>query len=101
MTGSDDQARARLCDAIVYHLENMPNLDFTMPQGVHDFAAMGLDSISMMMVTAELEETLGADLPPHLLWDCPDLSSFAAYLQQKVDPDRLNAFVAAAASGRT
>ena len=36
------------------------------------FALLGLDSLSMIELAAALEETLGCELPPDLLLECPD-----------------------------
>ncbi len=40
----------------------------------------GLDSISALTVAGELEDMLGVELPPTLLWDCPTVNQIADYL---------------------
>jgi acyl carrier protein len=85
-----------LCETIIFHLKNIENVTLNLSKGATSFADMGLDSISMMMITSEFEERLDVELPPHLLWDCPDLPSFARYLRANVGPDILERFIGAA-----
>ncbi|HEX8449917.1 MAG TPA: acyl carrier protein [Allosphingosinicella sp.] len=88
-----DTLHARLCEAIVEHLRRIEGLGLQLDGGVRNFDEMGADSIAMMMVSADFEERLDTELPPHLLWDCPDVSSFAHYLIDNVSQERLDGFV--------
>ncbi|WP_085314307.1 acyl carrier protein [Derxia lacustris] len=40
----------------------------------------GLDSIAALTVSGELEERLGLELEPTLLWDCPTIDAIADHL---------------------
>lgn len=44
----------------------------------------GLDSITALTVSGELEDMLGIELPTTLLWDCPTVNSIAGFLQQSL-----------------
>jgi hypothetical protein len=90
---SADILHDRLCEAIVEHLRSIEGLGLQLDGGVRNFDEMGADSIAMMMVSADFEERLDTELPPHLLWDCPDVSSFATYLIANVSKERLDAFI--------
>ena len=50
-------------------------IDVTMP-----FALLGLDSLTTIELAVALEETLGCELPPGLLAECPDVRSLARRL---------------------
>jgi acyl carrier protein len=40
----------------------------------------GLDSITALTISGELEELLDIELPSTLLWDCPTVNAIASYL---------------------
>ena len=82
----------KLCDAIIQHLRTMEGLDLKLDCDARTFGEMGADSTAMMMVSLEFEEKLETELPPHLLWDCPDIDRFADYLIANVPEDRRSAF---------
>lgn len=44
------------------------------------FERYGLDSLSAIRLSVELEETLGRKLPTTMLWDYPSIESVAHYL---------------------
>ena len=90
---SESSVHNRLCDAILEHLRTIDGLDLKLDRAVRTFGEMGADSTAMMMVSLEFEEKLDTELPPHLLWDCPDIDRFADYLIANVKEDRLSAFL--------
>lgn len=51
------------------------NLDAETP-----FSHYALDSLGAVTLVADLEEELGRDLPPTLLWDNPTIRKCAAFL---------------------
>jgi hypothetical protein len=82
-----------LCEAILHRLRNIDGLGLNLEGGVRSFSDMGADSTAMMMVSLEFEEELGTELPPHLLWDCPDVDRLADFLLENVEETRLSEFV--------
>jgi acyl carrier protein len=40
----------------------------------------GLDSITALTISGELEDLLDIELPSTLLWDCPTVNAIASYL---------------------
>ncbi len=44
------------------------------------FAEYGLDSIAAVTMAGDLEDWLGLELPPTLLWDYPEIETLAQYL---------------------
>jgi acetylornithine/succinyldiaminopimelate/putrescine aminotransferase/predicted amino acid dehydrogenase/acyl carrier protein len=57
------------------------------------FQDFGVDSISAVQMLHQIESSTGLSLPPTLLFDYPDLESFAGYLHQTVPHDRLEALL--------
>jgi len=45
-----------------------------------NLAEYGLDSIVALTIAGDLEEELGIELPPTLLWDYPTINDLAGYL---------------------
>ena len=50
------------------------------------FASMGLDSVQAVRLSAELEDYLGIELSPTVIYDYPNISSLAAYLCKEEKP---------------
>ena len=94
-----DTSADPLAPALRARLRDIAGGTVNMSPDVDRFSEMGLDSIAMMMITSEIEEAFDLELPPHLLWDIPTLSQFAAYLRERVDPARLDAFVRETGNG--
>lgn len=42
----------------------------------------GLDSITALTISGELEDLLGVELPSTLLWDCPTITGIAGFLHR-------------------
>ena len=75
---SPDSAAIRdwLLTAIARALECTPEqLDASLP-----FRSMGLESVEAIGLVGELEEWLGRDLSPTLMYDYPDIATLARYL---------------------
>ncbi|MEE4138722.1 acyl carrier protein [Pseudomonas viridiflava] len=45
-----------------------------------NLAEYGLDSIAALTIAGDLEDELGVELPPTLLWDYPSIDDLANYL---------------------
>lgn len=45
-----------------------------------NLAEYGLDSIAALTIAGDLEDELGIELPPTLLWDHPTIDELATYL---------------------
>jgi len=58
------------------------------------FDSLGLDSLTAVVLTGELEEWLSVSVSPTVVWDYPDVDSLAGYLAGLAE-----ARVAAAKSG--
>jgi acyl carrier protein len=43
----------------------------------------GLDSVTVVMLTASLEEWLGIDLSPETVYDLPVIDRFASYVSRR------------------
>jgi acyl carrier protein len=48
------------------------------------FASYGLDSMSALVLTGELEEWLGLELPSTLVWDFPTVRELAVHLESRL-----------------
>ena len=48
------------------------------------FAEYGLDSIAAVTMAGDLEDWLGLELPPTLLWDYPEIETLAQYLAEGI-----------------
>ena len=48
------------------------------------FASYGLDSISALVLTGELEDWLSLELPSTLVWDCPTVRDLALHLRERL-----------------
>lgn len=48
------------------------------------FVELGLDSMSAVALSGDIEMVLNIDLPPTLLWDCPNIVILAQFLCQTV-----------------
>jgi acyl carrier protein len=59
--------------------ENEANLDPTAR-----FASYGLDSMSALVLTGELEEWLELELPSTLVWDFPTARDLAIHLDERL-----------------
>jgi acyl carrier protein len=59
--------------------ENEANLDPTAR-----FASYGLDSMSALVLTGELEEWLDLELPSTLVWDFPTARELAVHLHERL-----------------
>ena len=51
-----------------------------------DCAEYGLDSMSSVLITGDLEEWLGVPLPPTLLWDYPSIAATSRYITTTLMP---------------
>jgi acyl carrier protein len=48
------------------------------------FLNYGLDSVQAMTMVGDIEEMLGLELPPTLVWDYPNIDSLSAYLAERL-----------------
>lgn len=92
----DDDLKDELPGAVLAHLRSLEGMNLTITEDTKTFEDMGADSLTMLMVVGEFEERLDTELPPHLLWDAPDLDRFVAYLAENVEAENLRRFVRAA-----
>ena len=51
------------------------------------FSAFGLDSLDAVTIVYDLEELLGRELPPTLLWDYPTVRQCCSYLVENPATD--------------
>lgn len=51
-----------------------------------NLAEYGLDSIAALTIAGDLEDELGVELPPTLLWDYPSIDDLANYLLAVANP---------------
>lgn len=59
--------------------QNPAEIDINLP-----FAAVGLDSVQAISLTGELEDLLGIELEPTLIFEYPTISRLAKFLAQEV-----------------
>jgi len=52
-----------------------------------NLAEYGLDSIAALTIAGDLEDELGIELPPTLLWDYPSIDDLASYLLAAANPN--------------
>jgi len=49
----------------------------------HNLADYGLDSLSALVITGEIEDTFGIELEETTLWDHPTVAAIAAYVRER------------------
>lgn len=62
-------------------------------------SSYGLDSISAVTLSVQLEEELGVELDTAVLWDRPTLESLAEHLTEKINSSGLTRLPAIRAEG--
>jgi len=78
---SADRIEAALAECIARALKIQPaEVDAREP-----FENLGLDSRTAVSIAGQLEESLGREVPPTLLWDHPTIEEAAAFLA-RVEP---------------
>jgi acyl carrier protein len=60
--------------------QDAQEIDVTLP-----FSHYELDSVSTVQLTADLEDWLGVELSPTLIWDYPTTQSLARYLARTLE----------------
>ncbi len=71
-----------LVDRVARQLELSPSqIDATEP-----FVRYGIDSVTTTEIIGELADWMGQPVDPALVWDCPDLASFARELASSSRP---------------
>ena len=48
------------------------------------FAELGIDSLSAVEISQDLDQVLGLELPPMVIWSCPSAEALAAYLAEQL-----------------
>jgi len=48
------------------------------------FAELGIDSLTAVEISQELDQILGLQLPPMVIWSCPDPNALAEYLAEQL-----------------
>lgn len=70
-------------------LVGMLTKELRLPEGAVDtttpLTQYGLDSIAALTIAGDLEDLLGLELPPTLLWDCPTIADLASSLDSMVN----------------
>lgn len=75
-----DASEAAIRDWCVKYLVRTLDLPTGQIQPDAKFAALGLDSANSVYLIVELEEWLGLELTPELIFDHPTISDLARYL---------------------
>jgi len=52
------------------------------------FAELGIDSLTAVEISQDLEKALELELPPMVIWSCPTCQAMAAYLVEELVADR-------------
>lgn len=52
------------------------------------FAELGIDSLTAVEISQELDQQLGLELPPMVIWSCPTSEALAVYLAEALVADR-------------
>ena len=55
------------------------------------FAELGIDSLTAVEISQELDQILGLQLPPMVIWSCPDPESLSEFLAEQLVTDRASA----------
>ncbi|HWO43960.1 MAG TPA: acyl carrier protein [Candidatus Eisenbacteria bacterium] len=77
--GAPEDIQAWIIARLAEELKVPPgDIDVRLP-----FTQFGLDSIVAFMLTGELADRLGCDLPATLFWEYPTLESLAQYLHRE------------------
>lgn len=63
--------------------ESEDEIDVALP-----FSRYALDSVATVGLTGDLQDVLGVELPPTLLWDFPTIASLARHLTSHKAPSR-------------
>jgi len=48
------------------------------------FAELGIDSLTAVEISQDLDQALGLELPPMVIWSCPTAEALAAYLAEQL-----------------
>jgi acyl carrier protein len=54
------------------------------------FTEYGVDSITALTISGELEDSLDIELPMTLLWDCPTINALVSFVVEAVSNKRQN-----------
>ena len=52
------------------------------------FAELGIDSLTAMEISQELDQLLELQLPPMLIWSCPHCEALATFLAEELITNR-------------
>jgi acyl carrier protein len=55
------------------------------------FAELGIDSLTAVEISQELDQLLELQLPPMVIWSCPSCAALSAYLAEELIADRKQA----------
>jgi len=48
------------------------------------FAELGIDSLTAMEISQDMDQALGLQLPPMVIWSCPTAEELSAYLAEQL-----------------
>jgi acyl carrier protein len=65
---------------LIAHIASLANRDQDDIEVTQPFSHYALDSVATVGLTADLEDLLGLELPPTLIWDYPTIASLARHL---------------------
>jgi acyl carrier protein len=65
---------------LIAHIASLAHLDEDEIDVTLPFSHYALDSVATVGMTADLEDLLGIELPPTLIWDYPTIASLARHL---------------------
>ena len=77
---SSEQLQSQLQDWLVVWLANRTNIQPGSMQPETPFAELGIDSLTAVEVSQELDQVLGLQSPPMVIWSCPSPKELAEYL---------------------
>jgi acyl carrier protein len=81
---SVDELRHLLESWLVVWLPARANLAPGIMQPTTPFAQLGIDSLTAVEISQDLDQLLGLQSPPMVIWSCPNPSELAAFLAEEL-----------------
>ncbi len=84
-----DALAAEIQEWLIAWLTERANLNPGTMTATTPFAELGIDSLTAVEISQELDQVLGLRLPPMVIWSCPNPETLAHYLAERLVANRL------------
>ncbi len=83
-----EQLHSKITTWLVQWLTIRADLNPGVMQPTTSFAELGIDSLTAMEISQELDQVLELQLPPRLIWSCPHCEALATFLAEELIANR-------------